>query len=93
MAKKIVASAESLASLNLLIADKEAGKAKFVDEFYWIIIIIIEGIGVGYHPRVQDLPQVSLLDRISEAAIHVFKGASVEELVHLRHSIEVKDRR
>lgn len=90
MKNKITVSAESLASLDLLIADKEKGKADFADDFYRIIVIILEG---GYHPphhQIQDYPVFSVLDKVSHAVVDVLKGASVQELVELRKGLEAK---
>ncbi|HEY2580695.1 MAG TPA: hypothetical protein VGI43_02760 [Mucilaginibacter sp.] len=94
MAKKIVTSAEGLASLDLLIADKKEKNTDFTAERYWIIIIIFDGIGISFPPRpiIDDFPAFGVADRVSHAVFNVLKGASVEELVHLRESIEVKKR-
>jgi len=92
MKNKIVASAETLASLDLLIADKEAGKADFADEFYRIIVIIVEG-GLPFpHVHVQDYPVASVLDKVSDAIVSVLKHASVEELIEFKGGLEEASR-
>jgi hypothetical protein len=92
MEKKIVTTAKHLASLDLLIADKKAGEVNYLNPHYWIIIIIIEGIGIGgYHPgQIQDYPPIQVLDQYTNAAVKVFEGATVDQLLQLRKNIHEK---
>jgi hypothetical protein len=92
MKKKILTSAENLASLDLLIADKKAGKANFANELYEIIVIIIgEGPRVPiWRTVVDDYPVFSVFDKVSNAVVGAFKQATVEELVQLREGLAEK---
>ena len=92
MGQKIVTSAENLALLDLIIAKKKEGK---LDEDYIInvgrnFVIIIDGFTEGGFYHVQDIPVISVFDKVSSAVTKVLKDASVEELVQLREGIGTK---
>lgn len=91
MSKKLLTTAEHLSSLDMLIAKKKEGKKEFTYDEIIIIIIIIFGGHPIPNPRIMnDYPQFDIAEKLSAAVQHVVQGASVEDLLQLRKSVETK---
>jgi hypothetical protein len=94
MGQKIVTSAENLALLDLIIANKKAPvrDTRLVADDIVIITpnyyIIHEGGPVGGGPQTE--ARILYFDKVSNKASDALPEPSVDELVQLRNSIEVK---
>ena len=79
---KIVASAESLALLDLAIAKKRNPKE---DEDRIVVVVL----GPNYFIFIVE-GGIAYFDKVSNKATNIVPEASVDELIKLRHNVEVK---
>ncbi|MDF2432251.1 MAG: hypothetical protein JWP44_1882 [Mucilaginibacter sp.] len=88
MEKELILSAETLASLDLLIADKKENKA-FTVEFYWVINLIFGGPPIKAKTVTNNTPPFKLVEKVVNSTISILKEASVAELIEIRENAQV----
>ncbi|MDB5006360.1 MAG: hypothetical protein JWQ84_3363 [Mucilaginibacter sp.] len=88
MEKGLILSAETLASLDLLIADKKQNKA-FTVEFYWVINLIFGGPPIKAKTVTNTNTQFKLIEKVINSTISILKEASVAELIEIREHAHV----